>query len=200
MALPERPYHHGNLPRALLEATGALVAEVGPFSWSLREVARRAGVSHAAPAHHFGDKSGLLRALAIEGFTRFSLALREGAAEGTDAESALAAQGRAYVRFATENRGHFDVMFRCDLFDVDDQFLEVSATAYAELLAVAAAMVAQYPHLDADTVALTCWATAHGVANLAIGGMLDDQLPVDALSAIIDQTMTGFRGPSRALR
>src|SRR6186713_342124 len=63
-----RPYHHGDLPRALLEAAVEAIAEVGPAAVSLRDLARRAGVSHAAPAHHFGDKAGLLTALAIEGF------------------------------------------------------------------------------------------------------------------------------------
>src|SRR5215213_11204294 len=72
-----RPYHHGDLPRALLEAAVQAIAEVGPAAVSLRDLARRVGVSHAAPAHHFGDKRGLLTAVAAEGYRLFAAALRD---------------------------------------------------------------------------------------------------------------------------
>ena len=74
---PKRPYHHGNLRAVLLEAALAEIAERGPQALSLRELARRAGVSHAAPAHHFGDKPGLLTAIAAEGFRRLAVVLGE---------------------------------------------------------------------------------------------------------------------------
>ena len=70
-----RPYHHGDLPRALLEAALQAIVEVGPAAVSLRDLARRTGVSHAAPAHHFGDKAGLLTAVATDGFRRLAATL-----------------------------------------------------------------------------------------------------------------------------
>jgi AcrR family transcriptional regulator len=82
-AVPQKAsYHHGQLRGALMTSALELVAETGALALSLREVARRAGVSHAAPAHHFGDKAGLLTALAAEGFDRFTAAQLAGAARG----------------------------------------------------------------------------------------------------------------------
>lgn len=106
-----RGYHHGDLPRALLDAAVEVIAESGPAALSLRDLARRAGVSHAAPAHHFGDKAGLLTALAVQGFDLLADALR-------GAEDLLSA-GVAYVDFAVGHRAHFDVMFRPDLYRSD---------------------------------------------------------------------------------
>src|SRR5215469_10150154 len=103
----------GDLRQALLDAAVATLDEVGADRLSLREVARRAGVSHAAPAHHFSDKAGLLTAIATEGFGRLvrylAVAQPGGAGEPVDQ---LVALGRAYARFAEENPGRFEVMFR----------------------------------------------------------------------------------------
>src|SRR5690349_24467205 len=102
-------YHHGDLPEALLKATAQLVQEQGVGALSLREVARRAGVSHGAPAHHFGDKAGLLTALATQGFELFTAALRKARDEaGTEPLRRFAATGYAYVLFASEHRAHFE--------------------------------------------------------------------------------------------
>ena len=106
-------YHHGDLRHALIEATESLLAERGPESFSLREVARRAGVSPAAPAHHFGDASGLLTAVAALGFDALAQALR--AAEtrgGRDPLKRLREQGVGYVEFATRHPARFRLMFR----------------------------------------------------------------------------------------
>src|SRR5918998_1668160 len=111
-----RSYHHGDLRRALLASAAEAIAESGPAALSLRDLARRAGVSHAAPAHHFGDKAGLLTALATEGYDRLADAL-DGARERT---GSLLEIGVAYVAFAVGNRAHFDVMFRPDLVSADD--------------------------------------------------------------------------------
>src|SRR5262245_27450164 len=105
----ERGYHHGRLPQALLKATAKLIAEQGVAALSLREVARRAGVSHGAPAHHFRDKAGLLTALATQGFELFTAAqcaARDGA--GDDPLRRFGATGYAYVQFAIEHRAHFE--------------------------------------------------------------------------------------------
>src|ERR1700716_2165854 len=94
-----RPYHHGDLRRVLLQEAVASLRESGPTALSLRDVARRAGVSHAAPAHHFGDKAGVLTAIATEGFEL--LAAATGAA--TKQSGSLIEGGMAYIRFAIEH-------------------------------------------------------------------------------------------------
>src|SRR5258708_2170231 len=108
----ERPnYHHGDLHAAILSEAARLVAERGADRVSLRELARGAGVSHAAPAHHFVDRRGLFTALAAQGFALLTEALTN--ARGHFADAAL-----AYVRFALEHPGHYQVMFNKSLLDV----------------------------------------------------------------------------------
>src|SRR5215203_6275096 len=111
-----RPYHHGDLPRALLDAAVEAIAEVGPAAVSLRDLARRTGVSHAAPAHHFGDKAGLLTAVAADGFRRLAATL----GEAYEATGSFLEVGVAYARFAAIHRAHFEVMFRPELYRTDD--------------------------------------------------------------------------------
>ena len=112
----QRPYHHGNLRRALLDEAIAVIGEAGSGAVGLRDLARRVGVSHAAPAHHFGDKRGLLTAVAAEGYRLFASALRD-EYERTHSFREL---GVAYVRFAVEHRPYFEVMFRPELYRIED--------------------------------------------------------------------------------
>src|ERR671912_1815682 len=130
-----RPYHHGDLPRVLLEAAVEAIDEVGPAAVSMRDLARRAGVSHAAPAHHFGDKAGLLTALAAQGYDLLADAL-DAARERT---GSLLEIGVAYVRFAVDHRAHFDVMFRPDLYHADDAELTAAAGRASAALAAGVA-------------------------------------------------------------
>ncbi len=134
---PEPPtYHHGDLRAALIAATEALLAERGPDGFSLREVARRAGVSPAAPAHHFGDAAGLLTAVATQGFAGLTQALRDGVASGgDDALAALRGQGQGYVRFALRHPGRFRLMFRKDMLCADDALTQHADAAFEELAA-----------------------------------------------------------------
>src|SRR5688572_30866632 len=127
-------YHHGDLRRALVEATEALLAEKGPEAFALREVARRAGVSPAAPAHHFGDSAGLLTAVATLGFeelTRSLLAGRKGT--GKDARARLVGQGVGYVRFALAYPGRFRLMFRTGARMDDPALQEAAGRAFQVL-------------------------------------------------------------------
>src|SRR5215207_4165212 len=110
------PYHHGNLRRALLDAALDTIATDGVAALNLRDLARRCGVSHAAPTHHFGDRTGLLTAIATEGFD----GLAEATAEAWTATSSFLEVGVAYVRYAVSHPGHFAVMFRPDLLDPQD--------------------------------------------------------------------------------
>jgi AcrR family transcriptional regulator len=182
-----RPYHHGNLRRALLDAALEEITERGPVAFSLRELARRAGVSHAAPAHHFGDKTGLLTAIATEGYELLGAALRDALATG-----AFLDVGLAYIGFAIEHPAHFDVMFRPDLFRADDPAL-VAARAQTSLLLYGPAGDA-FPS-EARRAGLAGWAFAHGFAELWRSGNFDGRLGDDPVAAARDIASTMFRAP-----
>src|SRR4029450_13468313 len=130
-----RGYHHGDLRVVLLEAGEAELAERGIEGFSLRGVAKRAGVSHAAPAHHFRDANGLLTALAAEGFRRFvdKQRLRQQAAD-KDALSQLVAAGMGYIDFAMAHPALFRLMFSSDRPDHEAGELQGAArAAYTQL-------------------------------------------------------------------
>src|SRR3546814_11895228 len=112
----ERSYHHGALRPALIRAAVEVLAERGPDGFSLRETARRAGVSPAAPAHHFGDARGLLTAIATEAFRDFGDALAA-ADKGADRAARIRAQGVAYFRFAPDDPARFHLLWRKALLD-----------------------------------------------------------------------------------
>lgn len=167
MAATDR-YHHGDLPRTLLAAAAEVIAESGPAGLSLREVARRAGVSHAAPQHHFGDKAGLLTALAIEGFEHLSAALDDAAEGIDDPAERLVALGRGYVGAALRHPSHCAVMWRSDLLHDDDPRLVFAAMAAFERLhaTVLELRDAHNPDLDANGAALCCWSMFQGLVEL----------------------------------
>src|SRR5947208_5362918 len=106
-----KPYHHGNLREVLLESAIRLIAEVGPAGFTLREVARRAGVSHNAPYRHFRDRDDLMSAVAAQGFRELTQAMMEAASERSDALDRLKRAGLGYVTFALRRPEHFTVMF-----------------------------------------------------------------------------------------
>src|SRR5262249_49774966 len=115
-AQPARPYHHGDLRPALLRAAVETIGQTGPAAMSLREVARRAGVSHAAAPYHFGDKAGLLTAVAAQGYRMLTEELRG----ARDSGRGFLEVGVAYVRFAVSHRAHFEVMYWPELYRPDD--------------------------------------------------------------------------------
>jgi AcrR family transcriptional regulator len=171
-----RPYHHGDLPRALLEAAVEAIAEVGPAAVSLRDLARRAGVSHAAPAHHFGDKAGLLTAVATDGFRRLAATLRE----TYEATGDFLEVGVAYVRFAVDHRAHFEVMFRPELYRTDDPELVQAREQARALLYPPAAEAANSPDgRDELRAGVAAWSLVHGLATLWLNQNLPPQLGDD---------------------
>jgi AcrR family transcriptional regulator len=170
-----RPYHHGDLPRALLEAALQAIAEVGPAAVSLRELARRTGVSHAAPAHHFGDKAGLLTAVAADGFERLAATL----GQAYQATGSFLEVGVAYVRFAVTHRAQFEVMFRPELYRTDDPNLVRARDAARSLLYPPAAAVANSPDGDQVRAAVAAWSLVHGLATLWLNHNLPPQLGDD---------------------
>ncbi len=166
-------YHHGNLREDLLAAAAKAVAERGPSGVSLRELARELGVTHTAPRHHFGDKRGVITALAAQGYRLLAGRL---AAAGDDFLEA----GAAYVRFALDHPGHFTVMFRPELVDADDPELAAARTRARQALVAGAAAQARgagtvLPPTAGATLppyALLAWSAAHGLASLALAGAL----------------------------
>lgn len=162
-------YHHGDLPNALRRAAVEVIEERGAGGFSLREVARRAGVSHTAPAHHFGDMKGLLTSVAEEGFAALHDASEAAISTTDDPVEQLTALGQAYVRMATTNRGHCEVMFRTDIVDVDDPELQsCGLEAYEVLDRVVRTMVEnEQLSVDVDEVTWLCWSTMQGLVQLA---------------------------------
>ncbi|GIF79560.1 TetR/AcrR family transcriptional regulator [Catellatospora bangladeshensis] len=172
-----RAYHHGDLRRAILDAALEVLAEDGPGALSLRELARRAGVSHAAPAHHFRDKAGLLTAVAVDGYRLLAEAL----AEAPD----MRERGVAYVRFALAYPAHFGVMFRPDLYHADAPELIAAREESGRLLhGGLAAMPATRTGDDPVAAATAAWSLAHGFATLwQSGGLRNLAGDTDPLTA-----------------
>ncbi|MDQ2625936.1 MAG: TetR/AcrR family transcriptional regulator [Actinomycetota bacterium] len=160
-------YHHGDLRTAILSEAARMVAEQGADRVSLRELARAAGVSHAAPAHHFTDRRGLFTALAAEGFQLLGDALT--AARPRFVDAAL-----AYVRFALAHPGHYQVMFDKSLLDTADPALTAAETAAAAELSRGVAGLAD-PHARDDPVGaeLAAWSLVHGFSTLWLNDAVD---------------------------
>lgn len=162
--MDEKPYHHGDLRAALLASGEAELAERGVEGFSLRSVAKRAGVSHAAPAHHFGDTNGLLTALAAEGFRRFQASLSARETGASDAQDRAIRAGLGYMDFATARPALFRLIFSSGRPDFTDPDLGAAARlAYDHL----AGLIQALGGTLADITAL--WAMSHGLADLAVG-------------------------------
>jgi len=171
-----RPYHHGDLRRALLEAALQAIAEVGPAAVSLRDLARRTGVSHAAPAHLFGDKAGLLTAVAADGFRRLAATLRD----TYQASGSFLEVGVAYVGFAVGHRAQFEVMFRPELYHPDAPELARARDAARGLLYPPAGEAANSPNGGGDVRAgVAAWSLVHGLATLWLNQNLPPELGHD---------------------
>jgi AcrR family transcriptional regulator len=176
MAGEPRPYHHGNLRRALLTAALAAVVERGPADVSLRDVARRVGVSHAAPTHHFGDKPGLLTAVAEEGYRLLAAELRD----AWERTGSFLEVGVAYVRFALAHQAHFEVMYRPELYRAGDPGLVAARRAAGQMLYGPVASVAgDDADFDRRLAGIAAWSLVHGLATLWLGGNLPPELRGD---------------------
>jgi len=182
-------YHHGQLRRVLLDTALELASTRGLQEFTLREVARRAGVSHAAPYHHFPDKEALLAALSAEIFTDFGAALRT-AWETTPGTAIvrLDAVGRAYIHFALTHPAAFRLMFRPELHmagQEDPELREVGERAFRVLVDGIVAAQAEGFIAPGDPIlpALAAWSMAHGLASLLLeGAAIPSHAPLDDLS------------------
>ncbi len=185
--MPPSPYHHGSLPTALLAAAEAILVRDGLAGLTLRAAARAAGVSHAAPKHHFGDLEGLLSELAAVGFRRFTADLTAAADDaGTDPRERMMALGRAYVRFAEASPGLFVLMFRSERLDRNRPALrDAMAAAFAALRDTSRPLYAA-PQDDPLGEAIGSWSLVHGFAMLMIDGRLPRDRPLaDLLEAVL---------------
>lgn len=172
----KRRYHHGDLRTALLDAAEAVLTEKGLEGFTLRECARRAGVSHAAPKHHFRDVGHLLTVLATLAFERLNQAMtsRKETVTEADPKAVLQAIGEGYIAFAADNPHLFNLMFNCALLDNEDQALKVQSEAAFMELARTVAAIRKVPDAMADDasrldVALM-WSVVHGFSQLFIFG------------------------------
>lgn len=168
---PRHTYHHGDLRRALLDAALDAIAEGGPAALSLRALARRLGVSHAAPAHHFADKAGLLTAVAAEGYRLLGAALRA----ADERAGSYLELGVAYVHFAVTHQSHFVVMFRPELYNSGAPEVIEAREATEKLLYGPVARLAEHPL----QVGVAAWSLVHGLATLYLNGNLPPQLGDD---------------------
>jgi AcrR family transcriptional regulator len=171
---PRRPYHHGNLREALIEAAMALIAERGPAGFTFADVARSAGVSAAAPYRHFRDRNAVIAEVARRGFEQFAGELRAAWNEGRpDPVSAIKACGMAYLRFARREPAAYAAMFAPGLpLEEEADLRRASDAAFAIVRRAADAACAVAPagqRPPALMVALHLWAFSHGVASLFVG-------------------------------
>ncbi len=178
-------YHHGDLPGALRSAAVEVILDKGLGAFSLREVARRAGVSHAAPGYHFGDVRGLLTSVAIEGFDTLYDETAEAASRFDDPVERLTAIGRAYVRVGVLYPAHCEVIFRDDVINADDERVQAAGLRAYSLLESTVADIAQRHNtsLDVTDAARLCWSMVQGLVQLQSKfGQIDASLgmrPVD---------------------
>jgi AcrR family transcriptional regulator len=169
-------YHHGDLRRVLI-STALKLAEEGDLSaLTLREVARRAGVTHGAPYHHFPNKAALLAVLAEEGYRQlYTEQLQAVAKAGADPTARMQALGVAYVRFAVQHPGHFRVMYRTDIGERAEYptLLEAAQLVFVQLTSTADGMIrARSLEVDLIEFVLAAWSVVHGLATLWVDGPL----------------------------
>jgi AcrR family transcriptional regulator len=185
-------YHHGRLKEALIRAGRALLEERGLSGFTLRECARRARVSHAAPAHHFGSVDDLLAEIATQGFDKLTAAMDAAAAHGHGPAQRLVAIGRGYVGFALANKAVFRLMFDGDTDRDRNERLECAAkAAYGRLIDTIGDVTPQGSPPARQAMADLAWAGVHGFAMLALGGEFDRAGPDSSaferrLSAVLD--------------
>jgi len=162
-----RPYHHGDLSRALVEAARRILEADGPAALSLRAVAREAGVSPAAPYHHFKDKNELLEAVAHEGWTALDHALTAARAKASDANERMTGLGVAYVCFARDNPALYRVMYDCsrDKDALPDQMKEEGAYCQVRNTIDERSGGTVSP-IDLELATIAAWCAGHGLAEM----------------------------------
>lgn len=188
-------YHHGDLKRALTQAALELVQEKGPKGFTLREVARRAGVSAAAPYRHFADKAQLLAAVATLGFVQLHETLDATAAKPVDLTQQVLDMGRAYVRWAVAHPDYYQVMFGTEFDKTEDpELLTAGTRAFDDLLdaIVRCQQASLLPAVDPREIAGPTWSLLHGIATLTIGGDLSNVGIREDPEALAERALRGL--------
>jgi AcrR family transcriptional regulator len=176
------PYHHGALHDALLKAAERVLERDGLSGLTLRAVAREAGVSHAAPTHHFGDLTGLVSELAAIGYRQFNAAMVTAGASGAPLPEQGMARAHAYLGFARAHPGMYGLMFRTERLDMKRPSLhEAANAAFAELACAVGAsrhehIAEEAPSLDQAAAIVRAWSLLHGFTTLLLDGRLSDIL------------------------
>ena len=179
-----KTYHHGDLREALIKAGRAILEKDGVEALTLRACARKAGVSHAAPQHHFASVSDLLAEIAATGFEDFVSALDKGAARSSSPVEKLKAMGQSYVAFARERPAVYQLMFGVAAPLSSDRLLSAKAAAWEQLTAAVSA--AAGPE-DKEAKAMQVWATVHGFSMLVISQRLPPKIGLSqALKRVVD--------------
>jgi AcrR family transcriptional regulator len=199
-AKDSHPYHHGDLRRALIDAALSLVTEEQDWTFSLREVARRAGVSHSAPYNHFGEKQDLLVAVAGAGFERLRNRMAASVAGIAAADKALLASGRAYLENALENPALYRLMFGPALakskggrpqaaHDAGNDARTVLVDIIVRGARSGVFAVAPDDPVDLEKAVFFAWSLVHGLAMALLDGFLQVELTIDDLVAEIEKVL-----------
>jgi AcrR family transcriptional regulator len=200
-------YHHGDLKEALLSAAEQILEEKGVQGLTLRACARRAGVSHAAPKHHFADVSALLAEVAARSFERLTAALRAAReAAPDDATERLVGVARTYVNFARLYPGHFRLMFRWDVMEPDNESLaEAASRTFAEMTSsvtrqrggaavTAETLSERIQDRELQNDIILAWSQIHGYAQLLLEGQFDRFAEEEGMEAFIERTVVETTG------
>jgi len=200
----DRPYHHGDLRRAVIETASAMLREDNNWQFTLREVARRAGVSHGAPYKHFPDKESLLAELARQGFEQLQEALAASTARSRSIRKELLAAGTANVRFGVGNPALYRLMFgsgtgsRTAGVHLRERTLPTRGFLVDILRRGQEAGVFKKHALQGQAAA--CWAQVHGLTLLSIDGLLmAEKVGADPVEAALVHLLEGLElaGPAK---
>ena len=192
---PLAPYHHGDLHDALLKAAETILERDGLTGLTLRAVAREAGVSHAAPAHHFRDLTGLVSELAAIGYRRFGAAMRAAVVPGRSWTEVGQARAHAYLDFARTHPAMYQLMFRAERLDMTNPALQDAANAsFAGLVAAVGegrgeTIASQTLTLEQAADAARAWSLMHGFVSLVLDGRLSDILERLPAGSTVDQLL-----------
>lgn len=191
----ERPYHHGDLRNAVIETALAMLHEGDGWQFTLREVARRAGVSHAAPYKHFPDKAALLEELALVGFDRLRQAFEDGAPPGgTTVKDEFMYVARTYIQFGVANPALYSLMFSTEGKTEKVRLSERALAAFGVLIRLLERGQAHgvFRKRPVQGQAAACWGLVHGLTTLAIDKLLTpEKVGADAIEAALSSLLEG---------
>jgi len=173
----DRPYHHGDLERALVDAAIDIVRKSGTAPVSLRAIARAAGVSHAAPYHHFPDRQSLLRAVSERALEILRAAMLEAMARhSNDPLRQFQAAGVAYILFAVKEPHLFRLILAIDDARLFPSIRQQCQQTFGGVRRLVEEAIIQATREEVDTIAMAAWSLVHGVAQLALAGQFGESI------------------------